>query len=170
MNAQEGEPALDAARELIELEGVLLDERRWADWLALYTEDCVYWMPAWKSDDELGADPETELSHIYYVDRAALEDRIIRVTSSLSPASNPLARTTHMLSGLRPRGAAAAGAASFHTNWTTHVFWPATHQSHTFFGHADYDLRWQEDAWRIARKVIVLKNDYIPAVIDFYCL
>lgn len=161
---------IDAARALIELEGTLLDERRWQDWLALYTEDCLYWMPAWKSDDELGADPETELSHIYYVDRAALEDRIIRVTSNLSPASSPLPRTTHMLSGLRATAPPDGDTAAFRTNWTTHVFWPATNQGHTFFGHADYGLRRLDDAWRIARKVIVLNNDYIPAVIDFYCL
>ena len=164
------EAGAGAARALIEREGVLLDERRWDDWLALYTEDCIYWMPAWISDDRLAQDPETELSHIYYVDRAALEDRIIRVTSNLSPASSPLARTTHMLSGLHPTAPADAAAAAFRTNWSTHVFWPASSQSHTFFGHADYTLRRQDDAWRIARKVVVLKNDYIPAVIDFYCL
>lgn len=171
--------SLDAARDIIELEGVLLDEQRWDEWLALYTEDCIYWMPAWKSDDELTADPRTELSHIYYVDRAALEDRIVRVTSNLSPASIPMPRTTHMYSGIRRRDETGAagdgdGGLAMRASWATHVYWPQPKQSHTFFGRADYDLVAPErrggGRWRIARKVIVLQNDYIPSMIDFYCL
>lgn len=159
-----------AAHDVIEQEAICLDERRWQDWLALYTEDCVYWVPAWKDDDTLTADPQTELSHIYYIDRAALEDRIVRVSSNLSPASSPLARTTHILGGIRQTGAPEPGRLTFRSSWSTHVFWPQSNLSHTFFGRYEHELVEHGESWLIARKVITLQNDYLPSMTDFYCL
>jgi 3-phenylpropionate/cinnamic acid dioxygenase small subunit len=168
--------------DVIELEAVYLDERRWEDWLSLFTEDCEYWMPTWKDDDTLAADPQTEISHIYYVSRAALEDRIVRINSKLSPASSPMPRTTHILGSMRPQDpkqGPQAGAPSdapsdavvgLRTAWSCHVFWPATGDAHAFFGTYEHDLVPDGDRWLIARKKIVLQNDYIPSMIDFYCL
>ena len=34
----------------------------WDDWLALYTEDCEFWVPAWKSEDTPTADPGAEVA------------------------------------------------------------------------------------------------------------
>ena len=48
---------LAAGTELIEREAALIDERRWDEWLALFTPDCEYWMPAWKPDDTLTIRP-----------------------------------------------------------------------------------------------------------------
>ncbi|HXP12537.1 MAG TPA: aromatic-ring-hydroxylating dioxygenase subunit beta, partial [Stellaceae bacterium] len=70
---------LASGTEVLQREALYLDERRWDDWLALYTPDCEYWMPAWKSEDELGQNPRTELSYFYYDNRAGLEDRVARV-------------------------------------------------------------------------------------------
>ena len=28
-------------------EAACLDERRWDDWLAMYEDDCLFWLPAW---------------------------------------------------------------------------------------------------------------------------
>lgn len=161
---------LAAARDLVELEAILLDEQRWDEWLELFTPDCVFWAPSWTTDDTLTADPETELSYIYYVDRAALEDRIIRVTSTLSPASTPVPRTTHILSGFRPLGELADDGVELRSSWACHVFWPQKKQAHTFFGRYAHELHWQNEGWVIARKTIVLQNDYIPSMIDFYCI
>ena len=72
---------LATGTELVETEAICLDERRWDDWLALFMPDCEYWMPAWKSDDTLAADPRTELSYFYYAGRAGLEDRLARIRS-----------------------------------------------------------------------------------------
>ena len=70
VNARAESASLAAGIELVHREARHLDEQRWDDWLALYTEDCEFWMPAWKADGTPTANPRTELSHIYYANRA----------------------------------------------------------------------------------------------------
>lgn len=165
------EPALLAAgRELIEREAAAIDERRWDDWLALFTADCEYWMPAWKSDDTLTSDPRTELSHFYYASRAGLEDRIYRIRSDRSPASMPLPRTTHIVSNVRPFEPLGPDRLRLRSNWVSHVFFPRSEDSHAFFGRTEHTLTLDGERWLIAKKRIVLQNDYIPTMLDIYCV
>ena len=49
---------------LINREAMLLDRRRWDEWIDLYTEDAVYWVPAWASEEETTTDPDTQLNLI----------------------------------------------------------------------------------------------------------
>jgi 3-phenylpropionate/cinnamic acid dioxygenase small subunit len=161
---------LAAGADVLEREAAALDERRWDDWLALFTEDCEYWMPAWKSDDTLTSDPRAELSHFYYASRAGLEDRVYRIRSNNSPASMPLPRTTHIVSNVRPLDALAADRMRLRCNWVSHVFFPRSEESHAFFGFAEHTLVAKDDAWLIAKKRIVLQNDYIPTMLDIYCV
>lgn len=105
------ELTFEAAQNLLFEEGNALDERRWEDWLALYTEDAHYWVPARKSETETTSDPDAELSMIYYESRAGLEDRVWRLKSGLSVASNPLRRTVHMLSHIQLSGMHESGDA-----------------------------------------------------------
>src|SRR5216110_3669387 len=53
-------------------EARLADEARYAEWLALWTDDGVFWMPA---TTDPGADPDKHISHIYD-NRGRLETRI----------------------------------------------------------------------------------------------
>ena len=48
--------------EFLYKEARLADEARYAEWLALWTDDGVYWVPA---TTDPAADPDTHLSHIY---------------------------------------------------------------------------------------------------------
>lgn len=162
--------SLDEASALLYADGSLLDERRWEDWLALYTEDAEYWVPAWKSDGQTTSDPQSELSMIYYDSRAGLEDRIWRLKSGLSVASNPLRRTAHMLSHIQLDGAHASGDPLVKANGAVHVYDPRRKGQHVFFGLYRYRLRLVEGQWRIAGKTVRLLNDMIPAVADIYML
>jgi benzoate/toluate 1,2-dioxygenase beta subunit len=76
-------------------EARLLDDRQWEAWLACYTEDVTYWMPAWDDDDQLTDDHETQVSLMYYPDRGGLEDRVFRIKTERSGASMPEPRTSH---------------------------------------------------------------------------
>jgi 3-phenylpropionate/cinnamic acid dioxygenase small subunit len=75
------EQALATGSTLLYRQGRLLDERRWQDWLALFTEDCQYWVPAWVSEQRQTEDPDREVSLIYYDLRSRLADRVWRVES-----------------------------------------------------------------------------------------
>jgi 3-phenylpropionate/cinnamic acid dioxygenase small subunit len=164
----EGQP-LAAAVELVHREARLLDEQRWDEWLALYTEDCEYWMPAWKADGTPTTDPEKELSHIYYASRAGLEDRVVRIRSGKSPASTPTPRTVHILGSILPLEA-SADRVRLSSTWVTHVYFPRSRESHAFFGRSEHELILHGGELRIDKKKILLQNDYIPTMLDVYCV
>ena len=162
--------ALAIARCLLEHEAARLDEPRWPELLDLYRPDCTYWVPARRADETLTDDPEIELSHIFYASRAGLEDRIRRIASGRSAASTPMPRTTHLVGNVRLREASAAEVIRVTSAWTTQVFFVRSRQTHAFFGSADTDLTCIDGAWRIARRRTVLHNDYVPTMLDIYCL
>lgn len=144
-----------------------LDEREWESWLALYAEDVEYWMPAWDDDDQLTDDPQSQISLIYYPDRNGLEDRIFRIKTERSSASMPEPRTNHMITNvevLDERDDAVDVRYNFHT--LSHRYQLTDH----FFGTVYATLRKVQGGLLIARKKIVLKNDYIRQVIDIYHL
>jgi len=82
---------------LIYRESTLLDRREWDDWIDLYTEDAVYWVPSWANEEETTDDPELQLNLIYLRNRGGLEDRVFRIESRDSYASVPLDRTVHVV-------------------------------------------------------------------------
>ena len=146
-------------------EARLLDDRQWDEWLALHAEDVEYWMPAWDDDDRLTEDPQSQISLIYYPNRNGLEDRVFRIKTERSGASMPEPRTCHAVQNvevLDDRGDAVDVRYNFHT--LSHRY-KATDE---FFGTMFVTLRRVEGRLRIARKKIVLKNDYIRQVIDVY--
>jgi 3-phenylpropionate/cinnamic acid dioxygenase small subunit len=162
--------ALAAGTDVLEREAMYLDEQRWDEWLALYTEDCEYWIPAWKGDGTLTADPQAELSHIYYPSRAGLEDRILRIRSGRSAASTPMPRTAHLIGTILPLQAGTADRLQLRSTWVSHVFFPRTGESHAFFGRSEHELLLRGGRWLIARKKILLQNDTIPTMLDIYCV
>ncbi|MBR8314083.1 benzoate 1,2-dioxygenase small subunit [Burkholderia dolosa] len=146
-------------------EARLLDDRRWDDWLACYTDDVTYWMPAWDDDDRLTDDPHSQISLMYYADRGGLEDRVFRIKTERSGASTPEPRTSHNVTNvevLAERGNEVDVRCNFHT--LNHRY-RVTDQ---FFGTMFVTLRKVGDALLISSKKIVLKNDTIRQVLDVY--
>ena len=157
------------AIEFLAEESLALDMRRWDDWLALYAVDAVFWMPSWKNENEQVGDPAGEMSLFYYESRAALEDRVWRVRQQRSAASNPLFRTAHSASNVLALPGASAGQRELRAAWTCHVFHPKRNTSSVFFGRYEYTVDTAGPRWQVKRKKIILMNDYIPNLMDFYC-
>jgi benzoate/toluate 1,2-dioxygenase subunit beta len=155
----------DAAHDLIAREGLYLDTRRWDDWLALYSEDAIYWVPAWRDEETPTSDPQSELSLIWYQGRHNLEDRVWRIKSKLSIASTPLQRTVHGANNI-----IVADDGVVHASFTVHCYNARRQESHVFFGRYRYDVVESGSGWQIAQKTTILLNDRIPAVADFYML
>ncbi len=158
---------LAAGSDLLFDEAARLDRQDWDGWLALYTRDCVFWVPSWTTDKTLARDPETELSHIYYASRSGLEDRVWRIRSGLSIASMPMPRTMHAVTNIRLLEAGEA-ALTLEANLSVDLFSLKDHTSHRLFGRTEHRLVAEDGAWRIARKTVVLLNDYLPSVLDIY--
>lgn len=156
------------AQALLVREALLLDQRRWNEWLAMYGPAAVFWVPSWRDDDTQIEDPNREVSLIYHEGRAALEDRVWRLESGRSAASTPILRTAHSVTGAVLEGDPASP--TVHASWTCNVYDPKHRKQHVFFGRYEMTYAAEGTSWRIARKKIVLLNDYIPTMIDFYCI
>lgn len=159
----------DEAAQLLAIEAHCLDTQRWDDWLALYLPEAWFWVPAWRHDHELIDDPQAEVSLMYYTARAGLEDRVWRVRSGLSAASSPLPRTSHLVASVHLVSADAASAL-VHSAWSCHRLDLRGSQTQTLFGRYEHHLKATPQGWRIAGKKVVLMNDRIPTMVDFYCL
>jgi benzoate/toluate 1,2-dioxygenase subunit beta len=155
------------AADLLYREALLLDRGEWEAWVALYADDCVFWMPAWTSEGVPTSDPERELSLIYYQGRHNLEDRVWRAQSGLSVASTPRPRVVHAVTNVLVE-AADTERATVGSSFTVHRFDVRSGLTHVFFGRYEHQLRVAAGGWRIAAKKILLLNDVIPAVVDFY--
>ncbi|PKO86375.1 MAG: benzoate 1,2-dioxygenase small subunit [Betaproteobacteria bacterium HGW-Betaproteobacteria-12] len=142
-----------------------LDDRDWDNWLALYDEKAVFWMPAWDDDGELTDDPQSQVSLIYYARRAGLEDRVFRIRTERSSATIPDTRTSHNLSNIEVLEQ-ADGIVKLRFNWHT----MSVRYNHTdhFCGTSFYTLDVSGSSPIIKDKKVVLKTDYIRHVIDVY--
>jgi 3-phenylpropionate/cinnamic acid dioxygenase small subunit len=91
-----GDPALrDLFRGLLEREARLLDQLRFDEWLALYTPECLYWVPTTPA----GGDPRREVA-ISFDDRRRMEDRIFRLRTGYAWSQAPKSRTVRMISNV----------------------------------------------------------------------
>lgn len=142
-----------------------LDDRQWDEWLACYTDDVTYWMPAWDDDDKVTEDPQTEISLMFYADRGGLEDRVFRIRTERSSASMPEPRTSHNVTNVEVLAQRDDEVdVRYNFNTLSHRY-KVTDQ---FFGTVYLTLRKREDRLLISSKKIVLKNDYIRQVLDVY--
>jgi benzoate/toluate 1,2-dioxygenase subunit beta len=149
-------------------EARLLDDRQWDEWLKCYSENVVYWMPAWDDEDQLTENPQTEISLIYYPNRDGLEDRVYRIKTERSGASSmPEPRTTHQTCNLEILSR-EGNEVKLRFNWQTNSH--RYHKTERFFGTSFYTLDIGGEQPLITEKKVVLNNDYINQVIDIYHL
>ncbi|MDE2005074.1 MAG: benzoate 1,2-dioxygenase small subunit [Rhodospirillales bacterium] len=158
--------SIEDVRQFLYREARLLDDKQWQDWLALYREDAEFWMPSWDDDDRLVEDPQTEISLIWYGNRGGLEDRVFRIGTERSSATSlPEPRTGHNIANVEIVSQ-DAGRCEVRFNWVTYSYRYKTVD--TYFGTSLYALDTTGPTPRIARKKVVLKNDYIHHVVDIY--
>ena len=157
----------EAVRDFLYREARYLDDKDWDSWLELYAADATFWMPSWDDNDQLTEDPQREISLIWYGNRCGLEDRVFRIKTERSSASIPDTRTSHNLSNIELLEQ-ADGLCTVRFNWHTLSFRYKTVDS--YFGSSFYTLDVRGDNPLIKAKKVILKNDYVRQVVDFYHL
>lgn len=145
----------------------LCDAQDWDAYLALFDEQCEFHLPQWDSEHVYTRAPKREMSLIYYASRAGLEDRVFRIRTGKAASTVPMPRTLHSISNVRI-AEQADGQLEVRANW--HTLFHRLGESGQFFGHVTYRLKPHGDSWLITRKHILLLNDRINAVLDFYHL
>ncbi len=145
----------------------LCDSQAWDEYLDLFDEHSEFHVPQWDSEHSYTTDTKRGMSLIYYANRSGLEDRVFRLRTGRSAASTPMPRTLHQITNVR-LAERDDGQLEVKANWVTfHYRFGA---SDNFYGHATYRLRAAGDSWKITRKHVVLLNDTINSVLDFYHL
>jgi benzoate/toluate 1,2-dioxygenase subunit beta len=161
------DPAVTAAvAEFLYLEARLLDGRRFGEWLDLFADDAIFWVPAVGMDRTYTSEPETSLNFIYVVGRAGLEARVFRVESGGSLASNPLPYTRHLVTNVMVDGDGPAGIEVFANAQVVAFCEPRGQQ--ILNGSYEYRLRREDGRFRIACKKVLLLEYVIDGYFDFF--
>ena len=148
-------------------EALYLDRFDFDPWLAMYTPDCMFWIPAWRDDGTQTEDPDRELSLIFYRGRRNLEDRVQRIRSGFSVASVVMPRVAHMIGNVLVDTVGEA-TARVDSSFSTNVHDVRTNRSHSYFGRYEHILMREGDGWKISSKIVRLMNDVVPTMLDVY--
>ena len=135
-------------------EARLMDEHAYDEWLALWTDDALYWVPC--NEDDI--DPERHVS-IVYENRARLEDRIARLKSGAAYAQDPKTRLSRVISNVEIEGATDTEAI---VRSTFNVTALRRGRMDIFAGRVTHKLRPEGDSFKIAyKKVVLINNDIV---------
>lgn len=148
--------------EFLIREVALLDDRRFEDWVELFTEDGFYWAPATPDQES----PQEEVS-LFYDDVAMMRTRFARLRHPRVHSQTPPSRTSHMISNvLIEAHNAELGALEVSARFMMLEFRPGNEQR-CFGGRYDYALlRDREAGFRIAaKKATVLNSDDVHMAI-----
>lgn len=139
-----------AIEKFVFREARLLDEHRYEEWLSLWSDDGVYWIPCQHTD----SDPLRQVS-IIYDNRAKLSDRIARFISGAVLAQDPKSQIRRVISNIeieRNDGHDIAVASNF-------ILVEARGgQQYVWCGRTIHGLREAGDQLKIARKKVLLVN------------
>jgi len=143
----------DAFRMLLEREARLLDQLRYEDWLALYTPECIYWVP---STPKAG-DPRREIA-VMFDDRRRLEDRIYRLRTGFAWSQAPASRTVRLITNVEVFAVARDDVRMLRSNFLISEFWGD--ETRILTGWTGHRVVQQGDAWKIqAKQVNLLECD-----------
>jgi benzoate/toluate 1,2-dioxygenase beta subunit len=156
--------ALESATRLVLCEARLLDERRHDEWLALYSADATYWIPARSDTGGFAPDNPSALSMLR-MDRALLADWVARMKSGFAHVESPPVDTTRLVSAVEPD---EQDANVFHAAWMMQTYVDGRSDLHS--GRTRYFLVAAPDgAVRIRRKEVrmiqhSIAGGYLPLV------
>src|SRR5215471_18146290 len=135
-------------------EARLMDEHAYDEWLALWTDDALYWVPC--NEDDI--DPERHVS-IVYENRARLEDRIARLKSGAAYAQDPKSRLSRVVSNVEIE---EANSGELLVRSTFNLTALRRGRMDIFAGRSIYKLRRGGVSFKIAyKKVLLINNDEV---------
>lgn len=158
--------------QLLFLEARLIDERRFAEWEALWVDEGIYWVPANGED----TDPNTDVS-LVYDNRSRMHNRVERYVGGKAYSQQPPPRTVHLVANVAvehaeaagPGGDGAGGADAVRVvHSTLQVAESRPGARIDWVGRVTHHLVERDGALRIAfKKVVLVDNDQELTTIDF---
>src|ERR1700720_3842245 len=171
------EDVLREVEQFLYREARLLDERRFREWLELFTDDVRYWMGArsnryprtskaiailspnrYVEDDHTRED---ELS-IFDETKETLGGRVARLETGMAWAEDPPSRTRHLITNIEVAGGEAGPELTVHSNFMVYRSRAETEQD--FYVGARQDLlRRVDGGLKIARRKLTLDQNVLAA-------
>jgi 3-phenylpropionate/cinnamic acid dioxygenase small subunit len=152
------------AEEFVYREVRLLDTLRLDEWLDLFTEDGLYWLPVEDGDP---ADAPNVVS-IVYDDAERRAERVYRTQHTPVLDQSPRSRTVHLVSNVEVLGADERGDTVVACSQFIGELRPGGPRqvglNHTriFAARGEYRLRATPDGWRMSLKKLVLVDSDQP--------
>ena len=147
-----------AATAFLYLEARLADEARYAEWLALWTDDAVYWVPA---TTDPAADPDTHISHVYD-NRARLETRVRMLETGHRLSQEPASRMRRLISNVEVSGAEGGELVAESNFILGELALQAGRELHWWIGRTTHRLRMVDGRLWMSGKTVVLINAAEP--------
>ena len=140
-------------------EARLIDEHRYDEWLSLWTDDGIYWVPCNEDD----TDPTRQVS-IIYDDRVRLGDRVERLKSGAAWAQEPKSRMRRLIANLEIEDG-AQGEVIVAANFLLVEL--RRHLQNLWAGRTVHRLRSEQGSFKLAyKKVLLINNDEeMPALV-----
>jgi 3-phenylpropionate/cinnamic acid dioxygenase small subunit len=151
-------------------EAELLDERRYDEWLDLFTEDTHYWMPMRRN---VPADePEREFTRagtdVNWFDEGkdTLTRRVRQIRTGVHWAEEPPSRICHMVSNVQIVGAVGEGSPPAEVEVRSRFLVYRNRvetETDLLVGKREDVLRRVDGRWRIARRKVILDQSVLLA-------
>jgi len=131
-------------------EARLMDEHRYEEWLSLWADDAVYWVPCGHED----TDPLRQVS-IIYDNRTKLGDRVARLQSGSVMAQDPKPRMRRVISNVAIESSSGVET----TVGSNFILVQARNNEQLIWcGRSTYKLRAEGGGLKIAHKKVLLVN------------
>jgi 3-phenylpropionate/cinnamic acid dioxygenase small subunit len=176
-----GDDLLREIEQFLYREARLLDERRFHEWLELFTDDVRYWMTGRSTryprsskaitvlDAERRQECETE-DELAILDetKVTLEGRVARLDTGMAWAEDPPSRTRHVISNVEVEPDDTASEVKVYSNFLVYRTRAETEQD-LYVGAREDVLRRVGGAWKIARRKLILdQNVLLPKNVSVF--
>ena len=172
-----GDETLREVEQFLYREARLLDERRFHEWLQLFTDDVRYWMGsrtnryprsskaiAILSPNRYVEDDQTRDDELSILDetKETLAGRVARLDTGMAWAEDPPSRTRHFIANVEVAPGDSASEIRVYSNFI--VYRSRAEREEDFYVGARQDvLRRVDGAWKIARRKLTLDQNVLSA-------
>jgi 3-phenylpropionate/cinnamic acid dioxygenase small subunit len=158
-------------------EARLLDERRFHDWLLLFTSDIHYWMASRANRYPRSSKAITILNPERYLEEdmsgtdelalfdetlATLTARVARLDTGMAWSEDPPSRTRHLITNIEVMPDASGSEVAVHCNFIVYRSRGEAEQDF-YVGAREDRLRWIDGGWKIARRRMILDQNVLSA-------
>jgi 3-phenylpropionate/cinnamic acid dioxygenase small subunit len=180
MDGQEramGDEIVREVEQFLYREARLLDERRFHEWLELFTDDVRYWMGARTnryprsskaiailSPNRYVEDDHTREDELSILDESkeTLAGRVARLDTGMAWAEDPPSRTRHLLTNIEVAPGDGASELKVYSNFIVYRSRAESEEDFYVGGRQDV-LRRVDGAWKIASRKLTLDQNVLSA-------